>query len=385
VGANDRIGIGLIGCGDRGVNAHLAGILPYAKKENVEPVAVSDPWRVAREKAAAYVNEHWGQTPKPFVSHRELLAMREVDAVMIASCDHAHARQLEEAARSQKDAYCEKPLAMNLPELNRAYDAVKKSGILVQAGTQLRSMPSMTGCREVYQSGILGKVARIEQCRNSSQPYWYRYIKEDVKKEDLAWDEFWLGKPKRPFDPVLYSGWYGYRYFSDGAVPGWGSHYIDLVHYITGARYPASCISHGGIFTWKDKYQFTCHDHAQALWEYSDGFLVSYSTNFGNEYGNSFKFFGDQGVMKLENWNAPVYTAEGASKNKGSIRGINPVKEIERPDHFLDWLQCLRTRKSPHAPMEAGYQHAVAVIMAMVSHDTGRRTFFDQTKRAFHH
>ncbi len=384
IGANDRIGIGLIGCGDRGVHAHLAGILPHAKAENIDVVAVSDPWRIARENAVAAVKEGWGHEPGTFVSHRKLLDMKEVDAVMIASCDHLHARQLEDAALHRKDAYCEKPIAKNLAELNRAVDAVKKADIVVQIGTQLRSLPSMTGCREVYRSGVLGKVARIEQCRNGSHPYWYRYVKE-VKKEDVDWREFWMGKPQKPFDPVLFSGWYGYRYFSDGAVPGFGSHFIDLVHYITGARFPHSCVSTGGIYTWKDQYRFTCDDHAQALWDYSGEFMVSYSTNFGNDSANSFKFLGDQGSMKLENWNAPVYSAEGGSKNKGVIRGVNEVKGIERPDHFLNWLQCLRSREAPHAPIDAGYQHGIAVIMAMVSHDTGHRVYFDPEKRTFRH
>jgi predicted dehydrogenase len=384
LGANDRIGIGLIGCGDRGVRAHLAGILPHAKTENIDVVAVSDPWRIARESAMAFVKEGWGQEPKLFISHRNLLEVKEVDAVMIASCDHLHARQLEAAAMHHKDAYCEKPIAKNLSELNRAVDAVKKSGIVVQIGTQLRSLPSMTGCREVYRSGVLGKVARIEQCRNGSRPYWYQYIK-DARKEDVDWQEFWMGKPQKPFDSVLFTGWYGYRYFSDGMVPGFGSHFIDLVHYITGARFPRSCVCQGGIYTWKDQYQFTCHDNAQALWDYSGEFLVSYSTNFGNDSANSFKFLGDQGTMKLENWNAPSYSAEGGSKNKGVIRGVNDIKPIERPDHFLNWLQCLRSRETPHAPIEAGYQHGVAVIMAMVACDTGRRIYFDPEKRAFRH
>jgi predicted dehydrogenase len=380
LGANDRISIGLIGCGDRGVNAHLKGISPYIRSENIELSAVCDPWSVAREKASATVKEDWGREPRAFVSHRELLSLKEVDAVMIASCDHQHARQLEAAANAGKDVYCEKPLARNLTELRKAVDAVKRANAIVQVGTQLRSLPSFRGCREVYQSGILGKVTRIEQCRNGSQPYWYRYLKPEVKKEELDWGEFWMGKPKLSFDPILYSGWYGYRYFSDGPVPGFASHFTDLVHFITGAQFPSSCVCQGGTFLWNDDHHFTCPDQVQASWIYPEGFMVSYSTNFGNDYGNSFKAFGDQGVLKMEDWNAPVYTAEGGSKNKGVIRGINAVKEIEGPDHFLDWLQCLRSRRAPHAPIAAGYQHAVACIMAVESFNRGRRTHYDSQK-----
>ena len=190
-----------------------------------------------------------------------------------------------------------------------------------------------------------------------------------------------MDRPMRPFDPVVYSGWYGFRDFSDGPVPGYGSHYIDLVHYITGAKFPTSCVCLGGTFTWKDEYKFTCPDHVQATWVYPEGFMVSYSTNFGNSYGNTFKIYGDQGVLKMDHWGAPVLTAEGGSKNKGIIRGENPVEEIERPDHFLDWLQCIRSRQTPHASIDAGYQHAVACIMAMESYDSGCRTIYDHKKR----
>jgi len=301
--------------------------------------------------------------------------------VMIASCDHQHTTHLKATAEAGKDAYCEKPLAMRLDRLKDACDAVKKAKIVVQIGTQLRSYPTFAGCRELYKTGILGTVGRIEQCRNGAQPYWYRYVK-DVKAEDVDWNEFLMDRPTRPFDPLLYSGWYGYREFSDGPVPGLGSHFIDLVHYITGAKFPSSCVCLGGTFTWKDEHKFTCPDHVQALWIYPEGFMVSYSTNFGNGSGNSFKIFGDAGVIDMVNWNAPILTAEGAnSKKKGPIRGKNPVKEVAQPDHFLDWLQCLRTRKTPNASIDAGYQHAVACIMAMQSYDSGQRMIYDPDKR----
>jgi predicted dehydrogenase len=381
IGANDRISLGQIGCGSRGIDAHMAGVHEHDKNENVEFTAVADPWRLRQEAAAAKIKEWYGRDARKFSSYRDLLALKDVDAVMIASCDHQHTTHLEATAKAGKDAYCEKPLAMRMDKLKDTYDAVKKANIVVQIGTQLRSYPTFTGCRELYKTGILGKVARIEQCRNGEQPYWYHYVKE-VKAEDVDWKEFLMDRPYRPFDPVLYSGWYGYREFSDGPIPGQGSHFIDLVHYITGAKVPTNCVCLGGTFTWKDEHNFTCPDHVAALWIYPEGFMVSYSQNFGNGSGNSFKIFGDQGVLDMVNWNEPILTAEGAnSKKKGPIRGKNPVEEVPRPDHFLDWLQCLRTRKEPNASIDAGYQHSVACIMAMQSYDTGRRTIYDAEKR----
>jgi len=381
LGANDRISIGQIGCGGRGIGAHMAGVHAHQATQNFEITAVCDPWRLRQEAAAAKTKQWYGREARKFSSYRDLIALKDVDAVMIASCDHQHTTHLEAAAKAGKDVYCEKPLARRLDRLIKACDAVKEAGIVVQIGTQLRSFGTFTGCRELYKTGILGKVGRIEQCRNGERPYWYGYVK-DVKAEDVDFDEFLMDQPKRPFDPVLYSGWYGYRDFSDGPVPGLGSHYIDLVHYITGAKFPTSCVCLGGTYTWKDEHKFTCPDHVHALWTYPEDFMVSYSTNFGNGSGNSFKIFGDAGVIDMVNWNAPILTAEGAnSAKKGPIRGRKPVEEVSRPEHFLDWLQCMRTRKTPNASIDAGYQHAVAVIMAMKSYDTGLRMIYDAEKR----
>ena len=271
-------------------------------------------------------------------------------------------------------------MATDLARLNQAYDAVKKAGVIVQIGTQLRSSSSFTGCRELYRTGILGKVARIEQRRNTTKPYWYNYIR-DVRREEVDWKEFLMHQPDRPFDPVVYSGWYGYRGFSDGPVPGLASHFLDLVQYITGARFPYSCVSLGGTYTWKDKYNFTCPDQVQALWEYPDGFLVSYSTNFGSSADSSFKIVGDQGLLDMTDWNSPILSAEGGSKNAGVIRGRTPVEPVPRPDHWVNWLQCLRTRKTPHASIDDGYAHGVACLMAVQAYDTGRRMIYDPLTR----
>lgn len=380
IGANDRIRIGQIGCGSRGVGAHMAGIQPHAQAQNVEYVAVCDPWRVAREQANAKVKEWFGHDAQQFVSYRDLLALKDVDAVMIASCDFQHTTHLEAAAKAGKHIYVEKPMATDFDKLVRAVDAVKAAGTIVQVGTQLRSLPSINGARALYRTGIFGQLSRVEECRNGDQPYWYHYLK-DVKEEDVDWKEFLMDRPLRPFRADAYSGWYGYYEFSRGPIPGFGSHFIDMLHFITGAKFPASCVCLGGTFTWKDEHQFTAPDCIQATWVYPEGFLVSSSNNLGNQHGSVRRMYGDKGVLKLDNWNEPTFSAEGGPRRDGTIRGIKPVPPVECPDHFLNWLQCMRSGETPNASIDAGYQHAVAVIMAMRSYESGRKTLYDHTKR----
>lgn len=380
IGANERIRIGQIGCGNRGIGAHMAGLQKHIQAMNIEVVAVCDPWRIAREKAAAKAKEDYGREPRQFASYRDLLAMDDLDAVMIASCDHQHTTHLEAAAKAGKHIYVEKPMAMEFDKLVRAVDAVKAAGTVVQVGTQLRSLPSIAGARALFQTGIFGQLSRVEECRNADRPYWYDYLK-DVNAADVDWPEFLLDRPMRPFSAEAYSGWYGYYDFSRGPIAGFGSHFIDMLHFITGAKFPESCVCLGGTYTWRDEHHFTAPDCIQATWTYPEGFLVSSSNNLGNAHGSVRRFYGDKGVLKLDNWEAPTFSAEGGPRRDGAIRGIKPVPPVACPDHFLDWLQCLRTGGTPVAPIEAGYQHAVAVIMAMHSYESGRKTIYDHAQR----
>ncbi|MEX2045515.1 MAG: Gfo/Idh/MocA family oxidoreductase [Opitutus sp.] len=381
IGANDRIRIGIIGCGNRGRTAHMEGIQKHVAGTNFEVVAVCDPWRLHREQAAAMAKEWYGRDAKQFVSYRDLLAMDGIDAVMISSPDHLHTLHLEAAAKAGKHIYAEKPIATEMAPLVRAVDAVKAAGTIVQVGTQLRSYPGVVGAREVIQGGVIGKITRIEEVRNSPRPYWYQYLDRGVKQEDVDWKEFLGDRPMRPFNPSQYQAWYGYWEFSQGPVAQWGAHFLDTMNYVMGSTFPESCMSMGGTTYWKDENKFTAPDTVIATWMYPEGFMITSSNSFGNSSGNTRKFFGDKGVLKMDNWNAPAYSADGGPKRDGSIRGENLVTPVERPDHFLNWLQCMRSGETPHASIDAGFQHGVAVLMATVSYETGRKTIYDPGKR----
>ena len=382
VGANQRISLGLIGCGGRGYQAHMGGVHPFDKEQNVEFTAVSDPWRQRRERAAARAKDWYGRPARQFASFRDVVALADVDAVMIASPDHLHCLHLEAAIQAKKDAYVEKPLAMSMETLNRVFDLVKASKQVVQMGTQVRSYPSSAGCKKLFASGAIGKVSRIEQCRNGSKPYWYSWMQrsEPIKAEDVDWKEFLMDRPMRPFNGKLLTGWYGFREFTDGPIANLGCHFIDLYNYIVGAKLPLNCVAQGGTFTWKDE-GFTCPDHCQAVWTYPEGFMVSYSTNFGNSSGSVFKIYGDQGTIDLTKWATPSYSAARAIKPSKLPKVDTPIEPVKIPDHFQDWLQCLRTRKTTNAPIEAGYYHCVPALMGVRAMDTGKRQVFDPQTR----
>ena len=379
-GANDRIRIGVIGCGNRGIDTEMASVRDHAKEENLEVIAVYDPWRLARENAAAKAKEWFGTDAKQCRSVDELLGLADVDAVFISAPDHWHATYLEAVTKAGKHVYVEKPMAIEIGELNRAYAAAKASGVVIQVGTQLRSTAVAMGCRELVKSGKLGKLSRIEQVRNGERPYWYEYLKPDVRAEDLDWNTFTKGRTTKAFDPILYSGWYGYWEFSQGPVPQWAVHFLDTAHFIADLGIPESCVCLGGVYTWKDEHAFTAPDQVQALWQYPEGLMISYTTNFGNSSGDLIRYCGDKGTLKL-GWEDATYSADGGIHRDGSIRGENKIEPIEQTDHWVNWYRCMRDGKTPNASLDAGYQHAIASIMATMSYEKGRRTRFDPATR----
>ncbi len=380
VGANDRIRIGVIGCGNRGIDTEMASVRDHAKEENLEVIAVYDPWRVARENAAAKAKEWFGTDAKQCRSVDELLGLAEVDAVFISSPDHWHSAHLEAATSARKHVYVEKPMAIDVGELNRAYTTAKASGVVIQVGTQLRSTSVAMGCRELVKSGMLGRLSRIEQVRNGERPYWYEHVNPDVRAEDLDWETFAKGRTTKAFDPILYSAWYGYWEFSQGPVPQWAVHFLDTAHFIAGLGIPESCVCLGGVYTWKDEHAFTAPDQVQALWQYPEGLMISYTTNFGNSAGDMIRYCGDKGTLKL-GWEDATYSADGGIHRDGSIRGENKVVPIEQTDHWVNWYRCMRDGTTPNASLDAGYQHAIASIMATMSYEKGRRTRFDAATR----
>ena len=365
LGANERIGIGMIGCGDR-ATALLREVLQFRQEENVEVRAVCDTWRQQREKAAALVREATGKEPRPFVDYHDLLALPELDAVIIATPDHQHCAQLLAAAEAGKDAYVEKPQAMDMRELLDAMDAVRRRERVVQCGTQVRSFSSSVAARAFVAGGGLGRIFKVEQSRNSLRPYWHRYGERPITEADVDWKAFLMHRPDRPWDPDQYTAWYGYREFSRGPHTGLMAHFVDLVHYITGASLPRRVTALGGTYRWHDAR--TAPDSVEVALEYPEGFLARYATTFGTDANSFLKFFGTQGVLDATRWGEP-WVLTGAA-----TREIPPVESVP---HMKNWLQCLRTRKAPNAPLEAGYAHAVACILADEALVRGKRMIYD--------
>ena len=186
-GANERISLGHIGVGSRG--SELDGIVAFLKdQKNVEMTAVCDLWRHNLERAVAANQRYYGKAARALRHPQELLALKDVDAVMISTPEHSHSPLLKMTAEAGKDAYCEKPMGNVLEEVKAARDAVVARNLVVQVGTQHRSEPYQIAVRDLMRSGVLGEVTKYEIEWNYHGPRWRgRPEVKLIREQDTDW------------------------------------------------------------------------------------------------------------------------------------------------------------------------------------------------------
>jgi predicted dehydrogenase len=391
LGANDRISLGHIGVGRRGTE--LDDIVARLKAKNVEMTAVCDLWKVNREAAAARAAAAYGRAPRAFPHMEDLLALKDVDAVLVSTADFQHAAHLKQVVEAGKDCYCEKPMANDLGEAKAARDAVRGRSLVVQVGTQHRSEPYQIAARELIKTGALGDVSKVEIVWNYHGPRWRgRSEVSQLREQDTDWRRWLLTKPYRPFDPRMYFEFRLYKDFSSGIPDQWMSHGIDLVHYFLDDSFPRSVVAHGGVFAWKDGRENP--DTFEALLEYPKGFLVSYSTSFGNDSDSFTRIMGKSATLvniggegsPRWKWVEENGTHEDDPNVKRAERYVTvpgddsvPPPSIGDDDlsHMTNWFECLRSRQQPNATVDHGFAHSVACIMAARAYREGRKLYWD--------
>jgi predicted dehydrogenase len=399
VGANDRISLGHIGVGNRG--HELDGIVASLKdQKKVEITAVCDLWTHNVDRAVATNQKYYGKAPRALRHPQELLALKDVDAVMISTPEHSHSPVLKMTAEAGKDAYCEKPMGNVLEEVKAARDAVVARNLIAQIGTQHRSEPYQIAVRDLLRSKVLGEVTKYEIEWNYHGPRWRgRPEVKMIREQDTDWGTWLTNKPFRPFDPRLYFEFRLYKEFSSGIPDQWMSHGIDLCHYFLDENYPESVVANGGIFAWHDGRENP--DTFQALFTYSSGLLVSYATSFGNDAPSFTRIMGKKATLLNHGGEGSprwqIVEEKGNHEDDPTIDSRRAVKDVqlggekslpptfigdEDPSHMINWLDCLRSRKQPNATVQHGFAHSIACMMATRAYWSGRKIYFDPKAEA---
>ncbi|MPY91025.1 MAG: hypothetical protein GEU99_24320 [Luteitalea sp.] len=398
LGANDRVRVGLIGCGGRG-NYLLGNVFRLAKAMNVEVAGLCDVWRVNLERTLAEVAKHQESKPQTFARYQDLLAVKDLDAVLIATPDFAHTPILIEATKLKKDAFVEKPMATVLDHAKEAVALVKEHQTIVQVGTQRRSDPRHQQGARLIQSGVLGTISEVEAAWHDAAPRWARPY-EDVRADDVDWEQYLMFLPKEPFSAERFRRWHLFKDFTVGTPALLGSHLIDVAIWFTDDPLPSSVVAHGGVYVWKDGREHA--DTIDCVIEYPKGFILNYSTRLGNNHPvPEVIFYGTMGTFDTKSWTArgegggedrlaePITVADPARRNETSAAGTSsgPTEQagglaqndprIEGDQHVRNWLECVRSRATPTAPIDVGYAHSVVTIMCLKAWETGRRQQYD--------
>jgi predicted dehydrogenase len=400
LGANERIELCHVGNGSRGSDLDLI-VSKLASSHNVEMNSVCDLWRHNREKAAATNSKYYNRAPRAFQHIEDALADKQIDAVILSTPDHSHSPLLKMAADAGKDVYVEKPMGNVLEEAKAARDAVLQNKVIVQVGTQHRSEPYQIAAHDLVQTGVLGDVSKVEMVWNYHGPRWRgRPETKLIREEDTDWRKFLLNKPYRPFDPQVYCEFRLYKEFSSGIPDQWMSHGIDLVHWFMNDRFPKSAVTHGGVFAWHDGRENA--DTFQTLLEYPKGFMVSYSTSFGNDAPGFTRFMGKNATLfNFGGEGSPRYQLveeKGTHEENPDIDKSRASKYVLLPGetglppmgiddltlgHMANWFECMRSRQQPHCTVREGFAHSVACIMATEAYWSGRKQYWDSATEMF--
>ena len=387
VGANDRVRVGVVGCGDRMKQALIPSFHIHAKEMNFEFVAISDLWNKRREDGVAYIQKICGTKVDTVRNNDELYARNDVNAVLIATADFQHAQHGVEAVKAGRDAYVEKPLAHTMKDARAIRDTVHASKQVVQIGTQRRSTPSYQKAYEYIKSGKFGDIVMVEMTWNVNQPG--RWRRPDVvpllKEEDTDWKRYLLDLPHEPFDARKYLEFRLFWPYSSGIPDQWLVHQIDTVHWFSGYPHPRSVVANGGNYLWHDGRKNW--DTMTAVFDYgpeddlTKGFQVQYSSRFTNSAGGVKElYYSNAGMLDMDKQTVTPtggLTAKSAAEMNMKANLLEPFslsKAVEETStsantgadnqtsaNMRNWMDCVRSRKTPNASVDAGYSHSVAL------------------------
>jgi predicted dehydrogenase len=365
--APDQVVLGVIGSGSRGTFVMTV----FQKDAALRVGAICDVYEPNLEKALSTAGKVPGNSPKAYRNYKQLLDDKSVQAVLIATPEHWHHRMVLDALAAGKDVYVEKPLCQTPEQGVELVEAEKRSRQIVQVGMQRRSFDLYLEARKIVAAGTLGKVRMVRS-------WWLNNFlggSAPTKLDGpLDWEQWQGPAPRRPADPNRFRNWRFFTDYAGGIVADQGAHVYDGMHLLMNAGYPLAVTAAAGK---PHKEGVDTPETVVVTAEYPEDFIGVFSINYGamkyqlrNDQLNHLD--GDKARMDVGREECKVYmqgAEDTAAITKTSARGFGYATDL----HVQNFLECVRTRKTPTAPMSLGFQATLVVQLANLSLKNGRR------------
>jgi predicted dehydrogenase len=402
---NKKVNIGWIGVGTRG----YAGLdwLHTAAPNDVQITAICDTYDGYIARAQDRLQTIWGAKAKAFKDYHDLLADKSIDAVYIMTPEHLHHDMTIAALKAGKNVYIEKPLAHTIEEGAEIVDAWKKSGKIVQVGTQNRSSSLYKKAQEMIKQGMVGDVhfVRAFWYRNGlpNEPSWRYVIPAEATPQNTDWLKFLGTAPQRDWDPHRYFQWRLYWDYSGGISTDLLVHQTDIVNFMLNKTVPKTCMASGGIYRWNDKTDDRdVPDTLSAIYDYSDRFQLNYSCYLGNEFfGYGEEICGNEGTLRVMNrqdlyFEPEMYNSRRPNaanrapdyiKSRAAIHINGPAEYHENDgaiNHFRNFIMSVLGKEQPIAPPPVGQQAAISGHMATLSYKNQKKVIWDEPASKYH-
>src|SRR6266567_4070230 len=380
LGANERIRVGMIGVGDRG-NDLLGQVLPI---HGVELVAMADVYSRRRDQTKSRV-----PGIQTFDDHRRLLDMKDLDAVIVASPLHIHMRHFLDTLAADKDLYAEKTMAWSIPEIDQCLAAAKASNRVVQIGLQHQSSGAQFDAKQMIKDGWVGKVTQVESWMSRNTPHgkgqWVRPVPSDCTAQNVNWNAFLNGRRDRPFDPYRLINWRLFWEFSGGNVTENMVHQIAWIMSALDLPLPTAAYMSGGIFSEKDGREVP--DTIAVTLDFAKDIVVTWQSTFGNKhYGLGERILGSDGTIEHTWGESDMVQGESGEQIRYYPEKVNRPNgdaltgKIPAKDHMRNWIDCVRSRKTPNASVDIGYRSAIAVHMANLAYRQAQRVTLESAR-----
>jgi predicted dehydrogenase len=370
-GAGDRVRLGVMGSGGRG--QLLAG---RAKGLGAEVAAVCDVYEHNAQAALAQASPG----AKAYADYRRLLEDKSLDAVIIASPDHWHARMAIDAAAAGKDMYLEKPMAHTIDEGFAIVKAVRDARRVAQVGVQRRSSECFREAKSIMDSGKLGEVRLVTSQWINGQTS----LNAEPFQGPIDW-KAWLGPaPERAPDPIRFNNWYHFYDYGGGMLVGQAAHIIDAIQLLMNSKDPVAVTCAAGRANIPGA---EVPETAVLTVEFPENYLATFTIGYKgmryNRYHDQWKeFHGANARFDVGREWYKLYPQTDGMDVKATLEKSDPGGfERSTTAHVANFLDCVRSRKEPHAPVEVGQATAIVLAMSIDSLRRGRRLVWNAAAR----